>query len=1289
MSISQIQQSLRELGSFLTQDQYVQLKPQILNVKNIVEFDEYLNLVDNVLKYINFLNLVYINLYFHSGDIQSYKSLIDTLNVDLNLEYEIINNGKQTINKLYSLKDIGVFDPVLSTFRVVSQANFNAVNNTIYFLPNVTGDINAIAQNITTAYVTTVLQEWPRIQQLFRNIITLADNLEPEEITNSITPPLVTNTSLKTLNDLLEEYRDSWHLFYQTSIDKNNNDIKTLDLFVHKNPIAHPERMRHVNIDSLSNLNDLVHIREEQLKLYLNNTVSKENTPISSTAFDTSKIQLQRNINVLNQIIALFKAQANDIKTNDLNNPTGLNKENEDNSNQNNKESISPSEPEYIEHVEGIQQWGIRFVKKEMDNPLVGPVLEGAFTSEYYYMSLLPARQSTIAMQGGRDTPNAMPGLNFKPIPLVGKQTIPGFQPIFQNLGIKGMQVTIVGCFTGADGKNNITNQLHDVWNNKRTAQQQFALKGGDTVWDDPQGRPFALNSSGYNVNKLNAYNSYIEFQRFVNGGQQVEVEINLNNVYQKSTSNMYNEASPYAEETRLQNKVTANPRFTGVIRSIDLYHATKDRTWYTLIMEVSDFGLASLTPINLNNRLQEAIDTAKAELAALNEKQKQEEALSVPGQDDELNSSLKNLLDRILAIKDPVQREKQLAIMGHLAENLSVIKSKNNYAYRQYNGADQLSFTEWLGTIGNYSDITYMPVKHKGIDSIFLRARVDCGKVLTVNLPCNSELFWLIDGDENSQKPLTRYTGAGFAQNPKRFSNPIDIGFDPIGPYPEENGSASEKSNLLGQSQRLTPAEIAAVVLRGVSCVAAPAIVAGGVTAIGAGVTIVSGGTAAPVSIPATASTAAAAAAVASAKFCAVTTAGNIQTSYGEFNKNDREWDNAVWGDIVADLIWELVTFGVARGIKFGSSKIRGAVSNLPAQGVPVPGGLGDIDINLPNGPLFGGGVTPPVSNPILALPSAGQTGGGILQRLLSLPNPQVLVGRTITVNGIDLPVIEVIADAASNSFNIKVVDNGLVKTIPINQVTGLPADLLAIPVNPVRNTDIPVTPSVPVNTANLEIDKFALPDSVKNQIKSLNNVQKEKVIKLFNVKNTLQDADTGRLILADGTILQFTNRTNVTFDGTKIFFDNTEIPYSNILDTRINSPTTTNITNTPTSNNTPPPALPSAGQTGVTNSPSPVTQTPSSDNLIDKVYPPNLDAPTNVFSAQANANYATLRNYFDVQLDPSKHITIEVTRNGVIQKLTNIDYVTVTPNNQLSIYANNSQVIDFNEITSIIIPR
>lgn len=112
------------------------------------------------------------------------------------------------------------------------------------------------------------------------------------------------------------------------------------------------------------------------------------------------------------------------------------------------------------------EKWGVRFRYKvgpnanaclpdqsSREGQATGPTYT-THTTTYeerdWFLTLLPAMKSVFP--GQLDVPNAMPGLQFRVTSNIAKHRVPGFQPIYQHLGVESTYITMVGTFTGDGG---------------------------------------------------------------------------------------------------------------------------------------------------------------------------------------------------------------------------------------------------------------------------------------------------------------------------------------------------------------------------------------------------------------------------------------------------------------------------------------------------------------------------------------------------------------------------------------------------------------------------------------------------------------------------------------------------------------------------------------------------------------------------------------------------------------------------------------------------------------------
>ena len=817
---------------------------------------------------------------------------------------------------------------------------------------------------------------------------------------------------------------------------------------------------------------------------------------VNNIEFKATTDTLNNLFQLLLNYINAIKAKNSNTKTNEVKAPTAINKTTVS------KEPTLPTVTKSTTTTPEIaltpEQWGIKFTtiagattesklgKKDPFSPLFGPNAEVQNT---YFMDLLPARQSTIPVQGGRDVPNAMPGLNYKLVTQVGKQAIPGFSPVYQNLGIKGMQVTIVGAFTGGDGSQ--SNRKTDTPEPNSKTPFWSNAKGGPTLSDNP-GR-------GGTLPELTAYNSSAEFKQVVYQGKQLEVEINLFQVYNQST------ASQIGQDIKLQSK-NGNPKFTGIVRSLEEFHATKERTWYTLIMDVTDFGMASKKPINLNNKLEEAIKNAQAQMEAAQkleaEKTAEQEASTIPN-DPESTQVISNIRQRILALKDPTQKKKQLAIYDHLLEHIKALKNKDNYAFKNYNGSQ--SWGTFISNIGTYSDSSFFPISDS---QMLFRLRLDCRTLVGIQGTCDSELYWLLDGSKDNLKPITKFIGNGTRQSTflmlpsekrERIAN------DPFGfgPYPEEDGSENQRNSLLSQAKNLSNAERGSLTIKAIGCVA-----------IGALGTIASVGTAGLATPGAIAFTLGS---------CAVFTSAEAYDKYDTLNKNEAQWSNAVWGELAMELLLTLGTVGLVRG---GGALLSKAIK----QGTTV------------------------ASNPITKVADS------FIENLNKIPDIEnKLLGQTITFKG-KQGVIESLAKNTDGTLTGNAIikySNGQTAFVNLNFADSLPnVNLLTQP--KVTTTQAASLPSV--NILDKAINTLQIAPEIKTILLGLPQKQKTAIVKLLkSTKSTIV-----KDVQENTYLLNSLNNVNLTEEGLQIVNSNSTsqlIKYVDLDSVNIYVPSTSTV--------------------------------------------------------------------------------------------------------------------------------
>ena len=926
------------------------------------------------------------------------------------------------------------------------------------------------------------------------------------------TPTVVANTSVKDLEDWINQWYEAqlkFETFSGTLSNYKSQDQKEIaqqlyDIFASDNFDTNLAKI--IKTTELKNNIPLITTNINQYNLFFNllkdnKVLLTTNNGITNDLYDHDYNYIIKQKELLINISNYYKEESKDKKS-DILLPSSIDK------------SIFTTElptttaPKDNKKVElNPEQWGIKFTttrKASSEDIRFLATADKGTVNDNFYMDLLPARQSTIPVQGGRDVPNALPGLNYKLIPQVGKQQIPGFSPVYQNLGIKGMQVTIVGAFTGGDGS--VSNRKTDTPEPNSKTPFWSNAKGSPTLSDNP-GR-------GSKLPELTAYNSSAEFKQVVYQGKQIEVEINLFQVYKQST------ASQIGQDIKLQSK-NGNPKFTGIVRSLVEDHATKERTWYTLVMDVTDFGMASKKPINLNNKLEEAIRNAQQEQetakAAKVKSNAEQEASTIPN-DPESTEVIINIKQRILALKDNNQKKKQLAIYDHLLEHIKTLKNKDNYALKKYNGGQP--WGTFISNIGTYSDSSFFPISNS---QLLFRLRLDCRTLLGIQGTCDSELYWLLDGAEGNTKPITKFIGNGTRQSTflmlpaekrERIAN------DPFGfgPYPEEDGSESQRNSLLSQAKNLSNAERGALTIKAIGCVA-----------IGALGTVASVGTAGLATPGAIATTLGA---------CAVFTSAEAYEKYDTLNKNEAQWSNAVWGDLAMDLFFTLGTVGLVRG---GSA----IVSKVTKQGNTVASNqISSFISTLVNKAKANIGNTIKYGN---------QT--AIIDAVDGIPS----------ING--KPAVRLKVGTETRTVPIENIANELDNIVPSTVTTTT---------NSTSANPSTVTSSGTANISRLtkEIDALSISDEIKRYIKSLDPENQRKVLTVINTQKanstksfTISRQGQSDLLVNPGDDVRLSSSGFVVRKGSVVY----DIPYVEVTGSKVLR--ASSVSNT-TNQTTPPPS-------------------------------------------------------------------------------------------------------------------
>lgn len=168
----------------------------------------------------------------------------------------------------------------------------------------------------------------------------------------------------------------------------------------------------------------------------------------------------------------------------------------------------------------------------------------------------------------GRSNPLQLPGLQIKANINISKLKIPGFFPIYQNLGVESLTISMSGMFTGYDG----TNLLSAAnWENSVGIGQSNVEQGQDSFTSASELYDFAVNNKA--LVQVTIYTSDGSF------------------IPKKSTSTAFRDNN-------------SNISFKGYIKEFEQVYIRQDRNYYLLRFEIVDFG---------SNKCKTATSTKKA----------------------------------------------------------------------------------------------------------------------------------------------------------------------------------------------------------------------------------------------------------------------------------------------------------------------------------------------------------------------------------------------------------------------------------------------------------------------------------------------------------------------------------------------------------------------------------------------------------------------------------------------------------------------------------------------------
>lgn len=167
----------------------------------------------------------------------------------------------------------------------------------------------------------------------------------------------------------------------------------------------------------------------------------------------------------------------------------------------------------------------------------------------------------------GRSNPLQLPGLQIKANINISKLKIPGFFPIYQNLGVESLTISMSGMFTGYDG----TNLLSAAnWENSVGIGQSNVEQGQDSFTSASELYEFAVNNKA--LVQVTIYTSDGSF------------------IPKQSTSTAFRDNN-------------SNISFKGYIKEFEQVYIRQDRNYYLLRFEIVDFGTNKCKIAKNNNK--------------------------------------------------------------------------------------------------------------------------------------------------------------------------------------------------------------------------------------------------------------------------------------------------------------------------------------------------------------------------------------------------------------------------------------------------------------------------------------------------------------------------------------------------------------------------------------------------------------------------------------------------------------------------------------------------------------
>jgi hypothetical protein len=155
----------------------------------------------------------------------------------------------------------------------------------------------------------------------------------------------------------------------------------------------------------------------------------------------------------------------------------------------------------------------------------------------------------------GRSNPLQLPGLQIKAGVNISKLKIPGFFPIYQNLGVESLTISMSGMFTGYDGVNSLAAAN---WENAVGIGQSEVQQGQDSFASASELYDFAVSNKA--LVQVTIYTSDSSF------------------IPKQSASTTFRDTS-------------SNISFKGYIKEFEQVYIRQDRNYYMLKFEIIDFN--------------------------------------------------------------------------------------------------------------------------------------------------------------------------------------------------------------------------------------------------------------------------------------------------------------------------------------------------------------------------------------------------------------------------------------------------------------------------------------------------------------------------------------------------------------------------------------------------------------------------------------------------------------------------------------------------------------------------